>query len=110
MTDAEESSFLDKPVARFLALLILVVCGMSIADLYRRTAAAPPGETIPVANIEAATACLDARHADIDQMVADGTIEEAQATLFKQRAEAMCHDTTSGGQGSAPPLPGLPTQ
>jgi hypothetical protein len=43
-------------------------------------------------------------------MVSEGTIETAQADLFKQRAEAMCRDTVGGHGSPGPSLPGLPKE
>ncbi|MGH6897434.1 MAG: hypothetical protein ACREJ5_12960 [Geminicoccaceae bacterium] len=51
------------------------------------------------------TRCFAERAGQIDQMLADGLIQPAQAELFKTRAEAMCRAQTQGPGGGAPPLP-----
>ena len=45
--------------------------------------------------------CFADRAADIDGMVAEGTISGDQAVAFKARAEAMCRDI-AGGNNQVP--------
>ena len=55
------------------------------------------------ASNDPAAPCIAQRFAEIDGMIEEGVVGSEQATLFKQRAEAMCR-TTEGG-GNNPPLP-----
>jgi hypothetical protein len=48
--------------------------------------------------------CFAERSGQIDQMLAEGLIQAAQAELFKTRAEAMCR-AESQGPGGPPALP-----
>jgi hypothetical protein len=48
--------------------------------------------------------CFAERAAAIDRMQAEGTIQAAQAELFKTRAEAMCRATVTEGPATAAPL------
>jgi hypothetical protein len=50
--------------------------------------------------------CFAERAGDIDRMRAEKVIEQAQAELFKCRAEAMCRAAVAEFRGEgAPPLP-----
>ncbi len=90
------TSWLDRPAARALALLIFLFCLGVLAFLHRDDA---PQVQAGYGSQDAnpVTACAAARFADIDNMVAEAVIDAAKAGLFKQRALAMCRDT--GGQG-----------
>ena len=67
----------------------------------------PAAETTAQSVEEAAyLACVEERAAHIDKMLKDGVVEEAQAALFRGRAEALCRDQT-GGSAGPPPLPGI---
>jgi len=109
MTASDRRSFLDRPAARVVALVVLLLCAASLAYLHRDDIFPSP-ENATVADGDPAAPCIEERFADIENMVADGTIEDAQADLFKQRAEAMCRDTAGGNNPSAPTLPGLPKE
>lgn len=105
MTMARESRrpFLDRPSARVLAAVVFLGCVAALGYLERqRLWPAAGGQTAaddPFAH------CLAERAAEIDAMLADNLIEEAQAALFKTRAEAMCRATTAGPGGAGPALP-----
>jgi hypothetical protein len=49
--------------------------------------------------------CFAERSAQVDRMLAEDVIEEAQAELFKARAEAMCRAQAEGEGNAAPVLP-----
>ena len=90
------ASWLDRPAARALALLIFLACLAMLGQVLR-------DDLMPVsADGESAVddpvkACTAARFSDIDKMVAEAVIDGAQAESFKQRALAMCQATE--GQG-----------
>ena len=94
--------FLDRPIARGLALLVLLACLTGLAWLERERWLL--AETTAIADDPAAI-CFAERAAEIDGMLAEGLIEARQAEAFKSRAEAMCQATA---QGAAPGLPAAP--
>ena len=94
--------FLDRPLARGLALLVFLACLAGLAWLERERWI--PSESSAAADDPAAI-CFAERAAEIDGMLAEGLIEARQAEAFKSRAEAMCQATA---QGAAPGLPALP--
>jgi hypothetical protein len=107
MPPAAGRPFLDRPLARGLALLVFVACAGALAWIHRddlfpaeRRAAAADG---PFAR------CFAGRRGDIDDMLAQGLIDEGRAALFLSRAEAMCRAETGGG-GAPPAPPPLPQQ
>lgn len=101
------SSFLDRPAARWLAALVIVLCVALLSFLHRDDLRRFRGADDPSAQERAAddpaAPCIAQRFAEIDGMVADGVVNERQAAAFKQRAEAMCQSTEGGGSG--PPIP-----
>ena len=95
---------LDRPLARVVALGVVLLVGAALAWIHRDDLF-PPEASAPAADDPVAR-CLAERAADIDRMRADGVIDEARATLFKRRAAALCQ--AQAGQGGAPPA--LPRQ
>lgn len=86
-----------------LLAVVAILAAMHWDDLFAPERSAQPAADDPVAR------CLAARAADIDKMRADGVIDEAQATLFTSRAEALCQ--AQFGAGAGPPAAGgLPAQ
>ena len=93
MTGADRQSPLDRPAARIVAVAIalagLAFLGwMHRADLFPSNpdaASAAPGQA-------AFQACLAPQAARIAKDAESGQITEAQATLFRNRAEAFCAD------------------
>jgi hypothetical protein len=87
--------FLDRPVARLLALAVVLLCVALLGWLHRAdlfpTAFAPETADDPFAR------CFAERAAEIDGMVDEGLIDQERAALFKTRAEAMCRAETGGG-------------
>jgi hypothetical protein len=91
---------LDRPVARVLAAVVCLGCIAALAYLERERwwqVAPESAADDPFAR------CFAERAGQIDQMLAEGLIQAAQAELFKTRAEAMCRTETQGG--GAPALP-----
>ena len=83
--------FLDRPVARLMALGVPLLCSAILAwlhhaDLFPRFA--PEVADDPFAR------CFALRAAEIDGMLDEGVIDQARAELFKSRAEAMCRAET----------------
>ncbi|WP_282608043.1 hypothetical protein [Pelagibius sp. Alg239-R121] len=91
MSASGAESFLDRPVARLAAL---GVAGVTIALLfYINRQDFLPGSA-PVSPAETAyLACVSERHGQVDAMIEDGVVTEAQAATFKGRAEALCRAT-----------------
>ena len=96
---------LDRPLARVVALGVVLLVGAALAWIHRDDLF-PPEQSAPAADDPVAQ-CLAERAADIDRMRADGVINDSQATLFKSRAEALCQ--SQAGQGAGPP-PAVPRQ
>ena len=96
------SSALDRPLARVAALGVFL-CAMALLAFMHRDDLFPPEPSAAVAADDPVAMCLAARAEDIDRMQAEGVIDEAQATLFKSRAEALCQ--AQQGQGGPPRLP-----
>lgn len=91
---APREPFLDRPVARLIALAVALVCVAVLAWLHRADffpAFAPEVADDPFAR------CFAERAAEIDGMVEERVIDEERAELFKGRAEAMCRAETGGG-------------
>ncbi len=102
MTDSpQEVSFLDRPVARLLAIGVALLMAAALGFMHRddlfppEEAAADPDDPVAL--------CFAERAKDIDAMLAEGTINAQQAELFKGRAEALCQAQVGGGSGPPPP-------
>jgi hypothetical protein len=95
--------FLDRPIARVLAAVVLLGCVATLGYLERerlwQTAADGAAANDPF------TRCFAERVAQIDRMQDDNLIEPAQAELFKGRAEAMCRAEAQGRDNAVPALP-----
>jgi hypothetical protein len=83
--------FLDRPVARLVALGVALLCIAILVWLHR-------ADLFPRFAREAAddrfARCFAERAAEIDGMLDEGVIDQARAELFKSRAEAMCRAET----------------
>jgi hypothetical protein len=94
--------FLDRPIARALAAAVFLGSIAALAWLERERLW--PGTPDATAADDRFARCFAERAGQIDQMLAEGLIQAAQAELFKTRAEAMCRAETQG-PGGAPALP-----
>ncbi len=80
----------DRRGARGTPLAVALVMIAALAAIHRddltanseTTAEGPPG---------ALAACLAERLGAVDQMIADGVVGPEKASLFKDRAQALCH-------------------
>ena len=100
-------SFLDRPAARWLAVLC-AAAALGVLGYMHRDDLFPP-EDLGSAADPAFAACYGPRAADADKMRREGVINDDQATLFKARAEAYCIAQTRGEASGPPALP-LPGQ
>ena len=94
----------DGPMGRGVALLVLLGTLGMIGWLHAESLFPPDPETGEAAagGNEALALCISKRAGDIDRMLADGTINDSQAGLFKQRAEALCQAQEGAGAGPPP--------
>ncbi len=92
-------SALDRPAARWIAVAVALAGAAALAMIHRDDLFPPEQAAAPAAD-DPFQICLSQRRADIDQMRADGVIDENQAKLFLGRAEALCQDQAGG---NAPP-------
>ena len=103
MAYAQDRPFLDRAIARVLAAAVCLGCIAALVYLERanlwQAVADQSAADDPFAR------CFAERAEDIEQMVGDNVIDEAQAEQFKSRAEAMCRATAEGAERVAPPLP-----
>lgn len=97
----EPRSFADTMFARLIALAIAVLIGVIFYAYWAediRNLAAGDAPDIPVLSEQAPLQrvnvglqnCLERRIGDVDKMKADGVINDAQYTSFRQRAEELC--------------------
>jgi hypothetical protein len=103
MAQAPRRSFLDRPIARVLAAVVFLGCVAALAYIERERLW--QGTADQSAADDPFARCFAERAAEIDRMVAENAIDQAQADLFKTRAEAMCRATMEGPGDGAPPLP-----
>ncbi|WP_028467469.1 hypothetical protein [Nisaea denitrificans] len=90
--------FIDSRQARLVAGLVLILSVASLAYIHRDDLTVLTGsdaEPAVPANPELAS-CLSERYGPVDRMLAEGVIDDAKHTLFKQRAAAMCQDRFGG--------------
>lgn len=106
MTGPDRGSPLDRPAARLVALAI-ALAGMAFLGWIHRNDLFPPEPGAdPASPAQAAfQACFAPQAARIAKDVESGQITEAQATLFRNRAEAYCADRADKGSGGGPRLP-----
>jgi hypothetical protein len=102
--DTPHRHVLDRAGARVVAAVVCLGCVAALAWLERERWW--PGAAGGIGGDDPFAGCFAERVAQIDQMQSEGTIQAAQAELFKTRAEAMCRAETEGAGGGAPPLPG----
>jgi hypothetical protein len=100
---SQEVHFLDRPLARVCAVGVALLMVAALAFMHREDlfppeqAAADPNDPVAL--------CFAERAADVDKLLAEGTINAQQATLFKSRAEALCQAQVGGGNSVPPPPP-----
>lgn len=95
MTTSSSPSFLDRPVARLLAVGV-AAASVALLLYINRADFLPGSEEVASVEDNAYQACVDERHGQIDDMVREGLVGESQAGLFKSRAEALCRATAEG--------------
>ena len=102
MTSAGRGSPLDGPAARIAAAAI-ALAGLAFLGWIHRADLFPPEPGADPANPAQAAfnACFRPQAARIAKDVDSGLITEAQATLFRSRAEAWCADRAAKGGGAA---------
>lgn len=102
-------AFVDRPAARWLAALVIVLCGALLSyvhrDDLRSLAGFDDAADQTTSSHDPAAPCIRQRLAEIDGMIEEGVVTGEQAALFKQRAEAMCRATEGEGDSPALPLP-----
>ena len=90
--------FIDSWRARLVAGLVVIMAASSLAYIHREDLAMlvrDEAEIVVPANPELAK-CLSERNGAVDRMLAEGVIDDAKHTLFRQRAAAMCQDRFGG--------------
>lgn len=107
MTGADRRSPLDGRAARLVALAVALAGVVFLGWIHRADLFPPEAGAAPDNPAQAAFRdCFDPRAARIARDREDGQIDEAQATLFRNRAEALCADRAAKGGGGA----GLPVR
>lgn len=105
----DDRAFLDRPPARVVAALVILLCGGLLAYIHRDDldAHGRPDDVADDGGVTAdpAAPCIEQRFAEIDGMIEDGVVDSGKAALFKQRALAMCRATTGDGSEQAVPVP-----
>ena len=90
MASAAGHSFLDRPAARLVAVLVAVLAGAALAWINRDAfLPAHDATTVKAGNPQLA-ACLADRIGAVDRMRQEGVINERQYNEFRGRAEAFC--------------------
>jgi hypothetical protein len=98
---SQQVHFLDRPLARVCAVGVALLMAAALAFMHREDlfppeqAAADPNDPVAL--------CFAERSADVDKLLAEGTINAQQAALFKSRAEALCQAQVGGGNNLPPP-------
>lgn len=106
MTGADRRSPLDGRAARIVAVAI-ALAGLAFLGWIHRADLFPPepGAASAAPAQAAFQACFAPQAARIAKDKESGQITEAQATLFRNRADAVCADRAARG-GAGPGLPG----
>jgi len=93
MTGADRRSPLDRPAARIVAVAIALAGLAFLGWMHRADLFPPDSDATPATPAQAAfQACLAPQAARIAKDAESGQITQAQATLFRNRAEAFCAD------------------
>ena len=88
-SDHGRKSALDRPAARLVAVAILAGAAGALVYVHRDDLFPPDAAAVAAPDTPYAL-CVAERHAGIDQMIADGHVDDQKSALFKQRAEALC--------------------
>ena len=107
MTGSDRGSPLDSPAARIVAVAIALAGMAFLGWIHRNDLFPPEAGAEPASPAESAfQACFAPQAARIATDMESGQITEAQATLFRNRAEAFCADRAArGGASTGPTLP-----
>ena len=108
MTARDRRTLLDGRGARIVAIAI-ALAGLAFLGWLHRDDLIPPEPGSAAADDPrqaAFQACFAPQAARIDRDAAGGQISAEQATLFRNRAEALCADRANKGEAG----PGLPVQ
>jgi hypothetical protein len=109
VTGPERRSFVDGPGARFVAVLVILVCGAALAYLHREALFSLDETPAAAAGNPQLAACFAERFGAVDKMQAEGIVNEAQYAAFRAHAEAFCQqqfgENTGGSPGAPPGLP-----
>jgi len=99
MTGPDRGSPLDSPAARLVAVAI-ALAGMAFLGWIHRADLFPPEPGTASADPARAAfqTCFAPQAARIAKDMESGQITEAQATLFRNRAEAFCADRAKKGE------------
>ena len=100
---SREVHFLDRPLARFCAVGVALLMAAALTYMHRDDLFPP--EQAAVNPNDPVARCFAERAADVDALLAEGTINAQQAELFKRRAEALCQAQVGGGSNVVPPPP-----
>jgi len=87
-------AFLDRPIARVLAALILALSVAALLTIHWERLFPPEITAEEVDPNDPFAVCFAKAQADINGMVADGLVPQAQAALFVTRAEGRCRAQT----------------
>jgi hypothetical protein len=98
----------DGWLGRAIALLIAAAAAGLLVWIHRHDLfPRPPAAETAAAEPDSYTSCTRARGADIDRMLAEKTIDEERAALFRSRMQAMCRAEAEKAAGAAPGAPGV---
>ena len=87
MPDATSS--IDGKIGKICAVIVILACSAALAFINRDRFLGQDQAAVSLGNPELA-ACLEARVAAVDAMLADAVINEAQYELLRRRAVAHC--------------------
>jgi len=92
MGEGQKPHPLDRPAARVVAVGV-ALSALAVLAVIHRDDLMPVVAGPSVAADDPLSRCVAEHHATIDKGIADGVFKPEQATLFKQRAEALCRST-----------------
>ncbi len=92
MSEVSTQHPLDRPGARVVAVGV-ALSALAVLAVIHRDDLMPLMAGPSVAADDPLSRCIAEHHGTIDKGIADGIFKPEQATLFKQRAEALCRST-----------------